>query len=240
MIMHRTNPHWEAGAIPGKDLLGRVGGLLGELATQGQLLAAEGLRPSSEGVRLRFHDTQRTVVPGPFEPENELPAGFSILRAESIDAAIEWATRLAGITGDREIDIRPVTESWDVGLTEKPANITSRRYMILRKATEASEAGASLSAEAGTKLASLIGAARPAASHIVTETLQPSRRGRRYRNTKDGVSYFDGPFIETKELIAGYVIVFADSLADASSVAVRYIEAVSAEEVDVREVDGRA
>ena len=54
IVMHKTNAHWEAGAIPSASLIARVGALLGELAQAGSLGGAEGLRPSSEGVRLRF------------------------------------------------------------------------------------------------------------------------------------------------------------------------------------------
>jgi hypothetical protein len=42
IIMHKTNAHWEAGAIPTPELIARVGGLLGQLAKAGLLLAAEG------------------------------------------------------------------------------------------------------------------------------------------------------------------------------------------------------
>ena len=48
---------------------------------------------------------------------------------------------------------------------------------------------------------------------------------------------FDGPFVETKELLAGYVIVSAESLDEAGRWAARYIEAVEATEVEVRELD---
>ena len=51
--------------------------------------------------------------------------------------------------------------------------------------------------------------------HLATETMRPRRRGRRYKNSRDGVSVYDGPFLETKELIAGYVIVSAASLDEA-------------------------
>jgi hypothetical protein len=52
MIMHRTNAHWEAGATPSPELIARVGQLIGALVQSGALLAGEGLRPSSQGVRL--------------------------------------------------------------------------------------------------------------------------------------------------------------------------------------------
>lgn len=48
---------------------------------------------------------------------------------------------------------------------------------------------------------------------------------------------FDGPFVETKELIAGYVIVSADSLDEVDRWAQRYIDAVEATEIDVRELE---
>jgi hypothetical protein len=236
IIMHKTNAHWESGALPGAALIARVGAMLGELASTGVLLAAEGLRESAAGVRLRFHGGARTVIPGPFEPGQELPAAFSIVRVVSLDAAIEWASRLAAIEGDTEIDIRPVREPWELGMTPPPAPGSPQRFMVLRKATAATEAGIATSEGIRSRLAQLIDETTRTGTHIVSETLQPSARGRRYTNTKDGISYFDGPFVETKELIAGYITVAAESLDDAGRWALRYIEAVGAQEVDVREL----
>jgi PhnB protein len=67
--------------------------------------------------------------------------------------------------------------------------------------------------------------------------MRPSGRGRRYVNSRNGVSMFDGPFVETKELIAGYIIVSADSLDKVDRWAERYIDAVGATEMDVRELE---
>ena len=237
IIMHKTNAHWENGAIPGRGLIARVGQLIGDLTKAGVFIAGEGLRPSSEGVRLRFNGGERTVMPGPFDRGNELPAGFTILRAASLDDAIEWATMAAGIVGDGEIDIRPVTEPWDIGMQPKPEDITTRRYMVLRKATASSEAGTPPSSDGRRQLFRLIDESTRNGTHIVTETMQPSRRGRRYTNTKNGITFFDGPFAETKELIGGYLVVQAGSLDDACRWAGRYIVVVGAEEVDVRELE---
>lgn len=66
--------------------------------------------------------------------------------------------------------------------------------------------------------------------------MRPSAKGRRYTNSRDGVSDFDGPFAETKELIGGYIIVSADSLEEAGRLAERYMGVVGAETVDVREL----
>jgi hypothetical protein len=72
---------------------------------------------------------------------------------------------------------------------------------------------------------------------VVTETMRPSSRGRRYKNSSNGLTMMDGPFAETKELIGGYVIVSAESLDDAGQVAAQYIKVVEADEVDVRELE---
>ena len=236
IIMHRTNAHWESGAIPGPALIARVGTLVGELAKAGVLLGAEGLRASSEGVRLRFAAGTRSVIAGPFAGDNEVAAGFSILRARSIEDAIEWATREADVLGDVEIDIRPVTEPWDIGLDRKPADLATRRYMVLRKATAATENDVPLSSTQRMQLSQLIAETTRTGVHIVTETMRPSRRGRRYKSSRNGISVFDGPFIESKELIGGYMIVSAASIDDADRWARLYIDVVEGDEVDVREL----
>ena len=237
IIMHKTNPRWEAGAIPSADLIARVGTLLGDLAKAGALDAAEGLRASSEGVRLMFAAGARTLIPGPFDAGNELAAGFSIVRVGSIDEAIEWASREAEILGDSEIDIRPVTEAWDIGMAPKPAGLRTRRYMVLRKASAATEAGVAPTFRQRAELSRLIEETTQTGVHLAAETMRPSVRGRRYKNSRNGVSVFDGPFIESKELIAGYVVVAAAALEEADRWARLYITAVEAEEVDVRELE---
>jgi hypothetical protein len=237
MIMHKTNPHWESGAVPSPQLVARVGELLGELAKANVLLGAEGLRASSRGVRLRFSGGVRTVTPGPFEGESELPAGFSILRVRSLDEAVEWASRQAAVLGDVEIDIRPVTEAWDIGMAPRPDGVTTTRYMALRKATPATEAGVALSPRQRAEMERLLDETGRAGTHLATETLRPSARGRRYKNTREGIRVIDGPFTESKELIAGYVIVRAESLERAAPWAARYVDTVEADEVDLRELE---
>lgn len=237
IIIHKTNSGWESGAVPDAALIARVGAWIGNVVKAGCFVAGEGLAPSSQGVRLRFAGGERTVVPGPFERGEELPAAFTILRVNSLDAAIEWAARQAEISGDVEIDIRPVHEPWDIGIGSRPADDPSRRYMVLSKATPATESGESPSQETRSRLSRLIQDATRAGVHLVTERMKSSRRGRRYANTKDGKTFYDGPFAESKELIGGYVIVTADSLEDACRWVPSYMDTVGADEVDVRELE---
>jgi hypothetical protein len=237
IIMHKTNAEWEAGARPTPERVARVGALLGELKNAGVLVAAEGLRATSHGVRLVFSGGTRTVIKGPFAGDSELPAGFTILHAASIDEAIALATRQAEVLGDVEIDIRPVNEPWDIGFAPKPAEVSHVRYMILRKATAATEAGSPPSPAQRAGMARLLDETRRGGLPLVTAAIRPSSRGRRYKNSRDGIAVIDGPFVETKELLAGFIIVLADSLDDACRWAEPYIHAVGAKEIDVLEIE---
>ena len=68
----------------------------------------------------------------------------------------------------------------------------------------------------------------------------PRRSGlqrRRYVNSRNGVSMFDGPFVESKELLSGFVIITADSLDEAGRWAERYLDVVETDQVDVLELE---
>ena len=240
VIMHKTTPHWEAGAKPGPGLLAKVERMIAGMADAGVLLGAEGLRESSLGVRLRFSGGRRTVVEGPFVGGNELPAGFALLRVESIDDAVAWATRFAGVMGDMEIDIRPLSEPWDLGIAPKPEGLTTTRFMAMHKADAASEAGARPSPAQLAAMGRLVEEMSRAGVLLATEAFQPSSKGARLRSAGGKHELVDGPFTESKELVGGYVIVRAESLDEAKVWALRYVDAVGCSELDVRPLAERA
>jgi len=235
ILMHKTDARWERGENPSPELIARVGQLLTDMAGDGALLAGEGLRASSLGVRLQFSGGQRTVVPGPFTGGNELPAGFAIVRVESLDDAIGWASRVAEVKGDVEIDVRPVTEPWDLGLVPRPPGVPTR-YMLLHKADAASESGARPAKERAA-MRRLHDEMNRAGVLVTSEALAPSAKGRRYKFSDGKQSVIDGPFAESKELIAGYILLEAASLDEAARWAPPYAAAAETAELDMREVE---
>ncbi len=88
-----------------------------ELVKAGILLAADGLKPSSAGARVRFSGNERTVIDGPFAETKELVAGFWILEVGSKEEVIEWVKRCPNpMPGEEsEIEIRPFYEADDFG-----------------------------------------------------------------------------------------------------------------------------
>jgi hypothetical protein len=102
--------------MPREKLLADMSKYNEELVNAGVLLAAEGLHPSSKGVRVRLSDGKRTVIEGPFPEVKELIAGFWLLQVRSREEAIEWVKRCPNpLEGEAEIEIRQVFEASDFG-----------------------------------------------------------------------------------------------------------------------------
>jgi hypothetical protein len=241
ILIHKTNARWEACENPDPDLIADVGALIGDLERAGILRAGEGLRASSQGARVTVSRGAARVAPGPFTAGNELSAGFDIIRAATLDEAVAWASEIGRALGDVEMDVRPVTEPWDIGLGAKPAVVASTRFMVLRKATRETESGTPLAPDKREALARL--RAAKGADHLAAEAMRPTARGRRCKNTVAGVAFTDGPFTESKELVAGYVIIEVGSLDEASRWGARYVTCVRTDEADVLELEdppGRA
>lgn len=114
IVMVKGNKDSEAGVMPKQKLLTEMGKFNEELAKAGVLLAAEGLRPSSKGKRVRFSGSKRTVIDGPFTETKELIASFWLWQVRSIDEAVEWLKR-APFDTETEVEIRPVYEAEDFG-----------------------------------------------------------------------------------------------------------------------------
>ena len=233
MMLHKTNAYYEQGGLPSKELIAGVGGMIGEMVRSGRLLAADGLRSSAEGVRLKFSGGKRTIVKGPLQGENELVASFAVMRVRSLDEAVEWATRLAAVVGDVVLDIRPATEPWDIGLGGKPEGLTTRRYIAMQKAGAATEAGASPSPQDVERMGALIAEMSEAGVLLSTGWLEPSSHASRLRNVGGKQMLVDGPFAESKELVGGFVILELDSRAEAVAWARRYVAVLGEVELDV-------
>ncbi len=85
-----------------------------ELEKAGILKMGDGLKPSSEGKRVRFDGTQRTVKDGPF-PANEVVAGFWIWEVKDMNEAVEWVKKCPNpMMGPSDIEIRPLYEMEDL------------------------------------------------------------------------------------------------------------------------------
>jgi hypothetical protein len=234
ILMHKTNAENEAGRRPSPELIAAVGRMIGEMTAAGAFRDGTGLRASSLGVRIDLAGGRRTVTLGPFTGGNELASALCVVRVRSRDEAVEWASRLGEVLGDAQIDVRPVTEPWDLGLGRKPEGDPTTRYMAALKADRRSESGERLPPAQRAAIARLVEDMKRAGVYVSAEVLQPSSRSKRLVARAGRHLVTDGPFAESKELIAGFVILELPSIADAMAWAARYVDCLGETELDVR------
>ena len=89
------------------------------------------------------------------------------------------------------------------------------RFMILVKATEDSEAGVMPTQEQLAEMGKFNEELVKAGVLLAGEGLHPSSKGARVRFAGSKRTVVDGPFAETKELIAGFWLIQVKSLAEA-------------------------
>lgn len=114
MVIVKATEETEAGVLPSAELLAAMGKFNEDLVEAGVMLAGEGVKPSSQGVRVRFAGAQRLVTDGPFAEAKELVAGFWLWQVKSLDEAIAWLKR-APFEDGVEVEIRPLFEAEDFG-----------------------------------------------------------------------------------------------------------------------------
>lgn len=133
IVMVKATEDSEAGLMPSEQMLAEMMRYNEELVNAGILLAGEGLKPSSKGVRIRFAGPSRTRTDGPFAETKELVAGFWLWEVKSMEEAVEWVKKCPNpMPTDSEIEIRPLYEPEDFGeaftseLKEKEAELRTK------------------------------------------------------------------------------------------------------------------
>jgi hypothetical protein len=115
MIIVKGNQDSEAGAMPDEAAMAEMATYHEELAKAGVLLDASGLKPTSQGVRIKYSGGKRTVTDGPFTESKEIIAGYTIIQVKTREEGLEWARRFPAPFpgGEGEIEVRQLFELED-------------------------------------------------------------------------------------------------------------------------------
>lgn len=120
-VFVKATPGSEAGQMPTQSLMEEMGRYNAALLDAGILQSGDGLKPSSQGARVRFRGAERVVTTGPFTETNELVAGFWLWEVTSLEQAIEWVKKCPNpMLEDSDIEIRPLFEPEDFGAAFTP------------------------------------------------------------------------------------------------------------------------
>ena len=133
MIIVKATADTEAGVMPEESLFAAMDDYHQELARAGVLLDGAGLKPTSQGWRIRYGAAgnpvssadsggeQRRVIDGPFTETKELVAGYTLIQVRSREEALEWTRRFPNPQGpgrEAEIEVRQLYEMDDFPQTE--------------------------------------------------------------------------------------------------------------------------
>jgi hypothetical protein len=100
-----------------EQILAAYGAYTEALKKSGAWLASDRLRPTQAATSVRMANGKTNVLDGPYADTKEQLAGFYMIEATDIDAAIEWAARCpAASTGT--VEVRPIWEMTEY-LSEK-------------------------------------------------------------------------------------------------------------------------
>ena len=110
------------------------------------------------------------------------------------------------------------------------------RILGLLRADKDSEAGAPPSKELMERMGSFIEEVTKAGVLLATDGLQPSSKGARVKVSDGKVTITDGPFAETKELVASYALFQVDTMAEAIEWTTRFLNVLGEGECELRPI----
>ena len=237
IVMHKVDANMEAGGPPSQEIIANMGKLVQGSLKAGTFENGAGLHRSARRVRIEFRGGKAQVTQGPYAGKNELVAAFFMIRVAAVEQALEQAERLAAVLGDVDIEIGPVVEPWDIYAVPKPAKLETQRFLLLVKGDAKSERG-----ERDPRTLAALTQLRKVMSDegvlLAADTLAPSSRASRLPPTGKGKrTWMDGPFAESKELIAGFSILNVPTKQDALAWADQYAAILTINEIDVRELE---
>jgi hypothetical protein len=237
MVMHKVDANMEAGGPPSQQIIQNMGALVQQSLKDGTFTTGAGLHRSARRARIACEGGSCTVSKGPYAGGNELLSSFAMIKAKSLDDAVARGRQLAEVHGDVEIEIGPVVEPWDLGVMAKPAGDAPARFLLLCKGNPSTESGAEPSPKRRAALAEYTQTLADEGVLLMADTLAPSAKGARLTAGEKGKRrWVDGPFTESKELIAGFSVLEVPSRAEAIAWAERYAAILGGNEVDVREL----
>src|SRR5262249_6920848 len=119
MMLVKATKDFEAGVLPGENMLAEMARYTEDLVKAGALLACERVLPRLEGGGVRDAGGKVLVADGALAETKELIAGICLIEAKSREEAIEWAKRVPFQEG--EIELRALFELTDfpVGAAEE-------------------------------------------------------------------------------------------------------------------------
>ena len=182
------------------ELIEKSAAYADELRRDGRLKDRGRFRPSKEGKRLRRLGGRLTVEDGPFAEEGKALGGYYWVQADSLEEATALALRAPVLPGDA-VDVRPLMKG------AMPADKEAKPGKLFACAVLGNSKTEQGWVEAMDRVDEQTRGRFSEDSFLGGLRLQPPTRGRRVVARGERHATFDGPFLESKEVIGGLFVV---------------------------------
>ena len=108
MLRHTPDTGPAEGTAEFDAEMAKWGDVMGELATTGALVAANGLDTEATSTTLRIRDGEAVITDGPFAETKESFFSYIIIDVDDLDAAIGWAKKMPNATYG-SVEVRPLS-----------------------------------------------------------------------------------------------------------------------------------
>jgi hypothetical protein len=197
---------------------------------QGKYRGGAPLHSATTATTIRFRDGKYVVSDGPFAETKEQLAGYMLVSAANRDEALAmWMDGNSGSPGT--IEVRELAEFPQADGAVEPG---LKQYMLLCYHSEARWETLSEAEQMRMYEDACVFAKETAdkGKWIKGSPLQPTSEAKSVRGREGKLVVTDGPFAETKEQLAGFVLIQAENLDEAIALGKRFhAERVGAVEV---------
>jgi hypothetical protein len=90
-----------------EPIMAELGKLTEEMQAAGVWVFAAGLHSPSTATVLKVKDQELLTTDGPFVEGKEHLGGFTVIRVNDLDEALDWGGRLARVLSPLSIEVRP-------------------------------------------------------------------------------------------------------------------------------------
>lgn len=177
------------------------------------------LCPASDATTVRLRAGDVCVTDGPFVETKEQVAGYDLMVCPTMDDAVRWAS-LHPTARIGSIEVRPLTASLPLEPLPQQKPGTNRYFMFVcwpEGLQLEPEESAAMGPAMDAWLSEVDGQAR-----LVGQQIEGPASAKTVRVRDERVLVTDGPFAETKEMIAGFDILDCTDLDEALDVAAKH------------------
>jgi hypothetical protein len=207
MVLEDEDAHASQSPKGMAELIEKRAAFIDGLRRGGQLRDSGRFRPSKEGKRVRRDGTRLEVRDGPFAETGKALGAYYWVKARSVDEAAALALNCPTLPSD-DVELRPLMKGQiDEDKEAKPGKVFA--FAVTGNTT---------TEEAWVKVMDRIDAETdhfPADGFLGGLRLEPPRAGRRVATRGERRATFDGPFLESKEVIGGVFFIRMTSMDEA-------------------------